>query len=406
MDQIGDGIAILQGAGVTESFIKFRQDNNFYYLTGVEVPDAALLLNGKNKSAILFVPDNTPPDIKNEAIIKPGKDAAAAYKMTDVLSKSLFSLYLNYYGSAGKPIYVVSSPEETTEMSRDRCMQLRSNQINDPWDGRVGKEVAFINNIKNRLPSAIIKDLTPILDSMRWIKDEKEIAVLRECGKIGSHGFDEAMRVTRAGIFEYQVVAACDFVYENEGTQCPAYFPIAASGERGLSWHYNANNHPLKAGDIILMDYAPDYHYYVTDITRTWPVEGKFTDIQLKFYNCIKETEEKVIAAMKPGVTEEMLLQVAKDVYVKNGLEKYWLNYIGHFVGMSVHDVGPYDKPFVAGVVFNVEPIIEDKELKIHLRLEDTVVITATGAENVTALTTTDPEAIYKLMKEKGIGEK
>ena len=154
------------------------------------------------------------------------------------------------------------------------------------------------------------------------------------------------------------------------------------------------------------MDYAPDYHYYVTDITRTWPVEGKFTDIQLKFYNCIKETEEKVIAAMKPGVTEEMLLQVAKDVYVKNGLEKYWLNYIGHFVGMSVHDVGPYDKPFVAGVVFNVEPIIEDKELKIHLRLEDTVVITATGAENVTALTTTDPEAIYKLMKEKGIGEK
>src|SRR6478609_1277 len=108
-------------------------------------------------------------------------------------------------------------------------------------------------------------------------------------GKICAHGFDEAMRVTRAGIFEYQVVAACDFVYENEGAQCPAYFPIAASGERGLSWHYNANNHAMKDGDVILVDYAPELNYYTTDITRTWPVGGKFTDIQLKFYNCIKE---------------------------------------------------------------------------------------------------------------------
>jgi Xaa-Pro aminopeptidase len=406
MEQIGDGIAVLQGAGMTEAFVKFRQDNNFYYLTGVETPDAILILNGKRKTTLLFVPDNTSPDIKEEAVIKPGEQAAALYKMTRVLSRTQFTSYFQYYASEGQPVYVCSSPEETAEMSRDRCRQIRTNQINDPWDGRAGKEVAFINNIKNRLPAATIKDLTPILDNMRSVKDEKEIAVLRECGKIGAHGFDEAMRVTRPGIYEYQVVAACDFVYENEGAQCPAYFAIAASGERGLSWHYNANNHLLKEGEVILLDYAPDYDYYVTDITRTWPVSGKFTDIQLKFYNCIKDAEEKVIAAMKPGVTEETLLQVAKEVYIKHGLEKYWLNYIGHFVGMSVHDVGPYDKPFVAGVVYNVEPIIEDKELKIHLRLEDTIVITATGSENLTSATTTEPEAIYRLIKEKGIGEK
>jgi Xaa-Pro aminopeptidase len=278
--------------------------------------------------------------------------------------------------------------------------------MNDPWDGRIGKEVHFYNTLKERFPSASLKSLTPILDDMRWVKDEKEIAVLRTCGQIGGHGFDEAMRVTRPGIYEYQVVAACDFVYENEGAQCPAYFAIAASGERGLSWHYNANNHLLKAGEVILLDYAPDYNYYVTDITRTWPVDGKFTDTQLKFYNCIKEAEEKVIAAMKPGVTENDLLKVAGDVYTNHGLQKYWLNYIGHFVGMAVHDVGSYDKPFVPGVVFNIEPIIEDKEMKIHLRLEDTVVITSKGSENLTANTTVVPEDIYKLMKQKGLGEK
>jgi Xaa-Pro aminopeptidase len=128
--------------------------------------------------------------------------------------------------------------------------------------------------------------------------------------------------------------------------------------------------------------------------------------VQLKYYECIREAEEKVIAAMKPGVTVNDLKKIAKDVYIKHGYEKLWLDYIGHFVGMAVHDVGPYDKPFVPGVVFNVEPIIEDKDLKIHLRLEDTVVTTAAGSENLTAGTTVVPEQIYKLMKERGVGEK
>jgi Xaa-Pro aminopeptidase len=278
--------------------------------------------------------------------------------------------------------------------------------MNDPWDERIPKEVNFIHKIKERYPLVAVKDLSPVMDMMRWVKDEKEIKVMRECGRIGALGFDEAMRVTRPGIYEYQVVAACDFVYQNEGTQGPAYFAIAASGERGLSWHYNANNHLLKEGDVILLDYAPDHHYYTTDITRTWPIADKFSDVQLKYYECIREAEEKVIAAMKPGVTVNDLKKIAKDVYIKHGYEKLWLDYIGHFVGMAVHDVGPYDKPFVPGVVFNVEPIIEDKDLKIHLRLEDTVVTTATGSENLTAGTTVVPEQIYKLMKERGVGEK
>ena len=406
MQQIGDGIVILQGAELPEAFVKFRQDNNFYYLTGVEMPGAALVLDGKNKSVTLFVPDKIPGDVKEEAIIKPGDEAAKLYKVNRVISKSQMAMFLQYFGSENRPFYLVSSPEEIAEMSRDRSMNIRAIRFNDPLDGRVSKEANFYKKIQENFPSVVIKNLTPVLDNMRWVKDAKEIAVMREGGLIGAHGIDEAMRVTKAGIYEYQVVAACDFIFENEGAQGPAYFAIAASGERGLSWHYNANNHLLKDGEVILLDYAPDYCYYTTDITRTWPVSGKFTDVQLKFYNCIKEAEEKVIAAMRPGVTEDSLEKIAKDIYIKHGLEKYWLNYIGHFVGMAVHDVGPYDKPFVTGVVYNVEPIIEDKDLKIHLRLEDTIVITATGSENLTRGTTVIPENIYRLMREKGVGEK
>lgn len=406
MEQIGDGIAILLAADNNEGYIQFRQDNNFYYLSGVEVPGAVLVLNGKTKTSVLMIPDIVPVDLKDEAIIKPGKEAAVQYKVSSVISKSAMTNYLLHFSQLGQPFYIVMAPEETIEMSRDRCLDLRAERLSDPWDGRIAKEVNFFNKLKERFPSLIIKDLTPVLDNMRWVKDDKEIAVLRVCGKIGALGFDEAMRVTKPGIFEYQVVASCDFVYKNAGAQFPAYYAIAASGERGLTWHYNANNHLMKDGDVILLDYAPDFNYYTTDITRTWPVGGTFTEVQLKMYNCIKDAEAQVIAAMKPGVTVSDLEKIAKAVYVKHGYEKLWPNYIGHFVGMSVHDVGPYDKPFVKGVVFNVEPIIEDKELKIHLRLEDTIVITATGSENLTAKTPVEHEQIYKLIREKGVGEK
>jgi Xaa-Pro aminopeptidase len=406
MEKIGDGILILQGAELTEGYIKFRQDNNFYYLTGVEVPDAVLIIDGKSKESVLLVPDKISNDIKTEAMIIPGKEAATEYRFNQVLSKSAMSNILHHFSEMGQPFFLQQSPQELAEMSRDRCMMTRANRINNPWDGRVSKEVNFYNKIKERFPATIVNDITPILDAMRWVKDKKEIAVIRECGRIGCLGINEAIKVTRPGIYEYQTVAACDFIYGDMGTAGPAYYAIAASGERGLIWHYNANNHLLEAGTVLLIDYAPEVNYYVTDITRTWPVQGEFTEEQLKFYNCVKEARDEIIKAMKPGITVNDLRKVGAAVYKKNGLEKYWFGYVGHFVGMAVHDVGSYETPFVEGVVFNVEPILEDKDKKIHIRLEDTIVITATGSENLTPQSPVDVKAIYALMKEKGVGEK
>jgi Xaa-Pro aminopeptidase len=400
IDYIGDGLAIFQGASLPEPYIKFRQDNNFYYLTGVEIPDAVLVINGKSKKSILFIPDHIPEDIKVEARIKANAEDTKTYKLDMILPKPELTGYLGYFAGQSVPFYCQTEAAELMEMTRDRSQMYWIDRINDPWDGRVSREQVFINKLKERYSTVTVKSITPLMDSLRWVKDQKEIAVLRECGRIGSLGFDEAMKVTKPGMYEYQLVASCDYVYQNNGTD-PAYFAIAASGERGLMWHYNANNHQLKEGEVILIDYAPQLNYYATDITRTWPVSGKFTAQQLKFYNVIKDMRAQVMSAMKPGITLKAMEDIGKAVFIKHGMEKYWIGYVGHFVGLSVHDVGPYDKPFVPGVVFNLEPLIEDKELKFHLRLEDTIVITETGYENLTPQSPVEPEDIYKMMKEK-----
>ncbi len=405
MEKIGDAVVVLQGASLPEGYIKFRQDNNFYYLSGVETPDAVMIIDGRNKRSTLLVPDEIYRDIKQEARIKVGDSAAREYKFDAVVSKTRFTYYLQGFANSNATVYISFTPEEMQEMCRDRSLQQNVRHINDPWDGRVSKEINFYNKLHERFPVLTIKNISPILDDMRWVKDDKEIAVIRECGRIGCLGIDEAIRVTRPGIYEYQTVAASDFVYVNNGASFPAYFPIAASGEQGLDWHYNANNHLLEEGTVLLIDYAPELNYYMTDITRTWPVSGKFNPDQQKYYACIKEARSSIIAAMKPGVYLKELEAICKKVYEKHGFAAMYPGGIGHFVGMSVHDVGDYTKPFVKGTVFNVEPIIEDKVKKMHLRLEDTIVITETGAENLTPQSPVDEEAIYKLMREKGVGE-
>ena len=157
------------------------------------------------------------------------------------------------------------------------------------------------------------------------------------------------------------------------------------------------------------MDYGADYEYYTSDVTRTWPVSGRFTPEQEKMYLCILEVRDKVIAAMKPGVTITQLQDIAEEVYKRHGFHKEFLaigRYIGHTVGISVHDVLSFDRqrPFEAGVVFNVEPVLQIPEKKIHFRLEDTVLIMPSGAENMTASAPAGVEEIYALIRQKALG--
>jgi Xaa-Pro aminopeptidase len=165
----------------------------------------------------------------------------------------------------------------------------------------------------------------------------------------------------------------------------------------------------MQEGDVVYMDYGADYEYYASDVTRTWPVSGRFTPEQEKMYRCILEVRQALISAMKPGVTIVSLQDVAEGIYKRHGFHKEFLaigRSIGHTVGISTHDVLSFDRkrPFEAGVVYNVEPILEIPEKKIHIRLEDTVLITPGGAENMTAGAPAGIEEIYALIRQKPLG--
>ena len=227
--------------------------------------------------------------------------------------------------------------------------------------------------------------------------------------KIGAEGVKEAMRGTRPGMYEYELEAVARFVYTKLGARGDAFRPIVASGPNTMIWHYSANNRRMQDGEVVYMDYGADYEYYTSDVTRTWPVSGRFTPEQEKIYRCILEVRQTVIAAMKPGVTIVNLQDIAEEVYKRHGFHKEFLaigRSIGHTVGISGHDVLSFDRkrPFEAGVVYNVEPILEIPEKRIHLRLEDTVLITPGGAENMTAGAPVSVEEIYALIRQKALG--
>jgi Xaa-Pro aminopeptidase len=265
-----------------------------------------------------------------------------------------------------------------------------------------------VKALQQLLPQLALQDVNPFLDDLRWVKTPFEIELMRKSCQIGAEGVKEAIKGTRPGMFEYELEAAARYVYTRLGARGDAFRPIVASGSNTLIWHYSANNRQMKDGDVVYMDYGADYEYYTSDITRTWPVSGRFTAEQEKMYRCILEVRDTVIAAMKPGMTISKMQEIAEAVYKKHGYHQEFLavsRYIGHTVGISVHDVTPSDRlrPFEPGVVFNVEPILEIADKKIHLRLEDTVLITATGAENMTAGVPAGVEEIYALIRQKAL---
>jgi Xaa-Pro aminopeptidase len=188
-----------------------------------------------------------------------------------------------------------------------------------------------------------------------------------------------------------------------------AFTPIAASGSNTVAQHYEANNRRMQAGDVVLLDFGADYDYYTSDVTRTWPVSGRFSPEQEKMYRCVLEASKTIIAMMKPGVTITQMRQAALDVYRRHGFDKQFEadgRYVGHYVGMSVHDVNPgADVPLQAGATFNVEPLLTLNDQMIHVRLEDTILVTPNGAENLTKDVPVEIDEIYALIRQKGIGQ-
>jgi Xaa-Pro aminopeptidase len=402
MAKIGSAVAVLQGAPDTRAYTAFRQDNNFYYLTGVEVPDALLLLDGSQNRSILFLPGRNQESERWEgARLLPGTDARRRTGIDEVLDLDQFGSELEKRAGALRVLYVPFSPQETAATSRDRALEHDSARQRDPWDGRSSRESAFENSLKVRLgPSVQIRNLAPAIDGLRRVKDAQEIELLRRAGSIGALGMKEAIRTAKPGMFEYQVAATAEYHFSWQGASGPAFHPIVGSGPNSCMPHYGQNRRRMAAGDIAVFDFGPDYRYYQADITRTFPVSGRFTEEQAKAYQAVLDAQTAALERVRPGATFEALNEAVQGVLDRHGYARYQMHAVSNYVGMSVHDVGD-PTAFEPGVVIAVEPGIYIPERNLGVRIEDTVLVTQDGCEVLTKEVPKEIRDIEALMSGK-----
>ncbi|MBT3749896.1 MAG: M24 family metallopeptidase, partial [Bacteroidetes bacterium] len=289
----------------------------------------------------------------------------------------------------------------------------------DFWDGRLSKEIHFIALLKSRNPRSEVLDLSPFLDEMRSIKSPREIELLRKAGELSAKAIIAAMKRSQPGVYEYQLDAEARYVFLDGGARLEGYRSITASGVKNIrDGHYYYNSSKLLDGDLVLMDFAPDYGYYTSDIGRMWPVNGKFKPWQRELCQWILIYHKEIISRIEPGRTpkeimdevEELLMpkinntKFSKEIYKKavSKMIKTGGGVFSHTVGMAVHDVGHYrEAPLKEGQVFAVDPQLRIKEEGLYMRIEDTGVVTIDGFENFTALAPMELKDIEKIIGSK-----
>ncbi len=420
-----NAIALIQSAPSVAGFKVFRQSNTFYYLCGLEEGHAYLLLNGKNRSTTLYLPHRDEGREQSQGKILSAEDAELIQQLTGiqrVLPVEFLSSDLVGTGliKADVPLlYTPLSPAETGNDSRDEILHGQARAAADPWDSHTPREALFKNLLHDRFPAFEIRDLSPLLDSMRLIKSPREIEVIRKATQIAGLGIVEAMRSTAPGVYEYQLDAAAKYIFYQHGAQGDGYPAIIGGGTNAYMGHYFRKTDRLKDGDLVLMDYAPDYHNYTSDVTRIWPVNGTFDPAQTALYEYIVAYRDALFRHLKPGVTsDEVLDRAAADMegYLKGkafarpahqqAVEE-GLKFRGHFqhpVGMAVHDVGVVHRvPLQPGMVFTIDPMIWIPEERLYIRIEDVVVITETGAENLSAFVPSSIRDVEKTIREEGL---
>ncbi|UCE40860.1 MAG: aminopeptidase P family protein [Candidatus Aminicenantes bacterium] len=427
-DQIGkEAIAIIQSAPMPDSYVKFRQSNQFYYLCGVETWNSTLLLDGSQRRSIIFLP----PKRSVEGHMFAAEDQRHIIGMTGVNATMPVDEMGEYlarlsYRSSIKSIYTPFFSFEGLAMSRDLASIGDANKSANPWDNRPPRAANFVNLLRLRYPQFEVKNLSPILDVMRLIKSPAELNLIRRATVLSGQAIMECMRSMEPGVFEYEIAALAKFVFLRNGAQGDAYHAIAASGPNMIHSHYNANFRKVEDGDFFILDYAPDYRYYMSDLTRTWPVNGKFNGWQRELYGFYVRCYQAILKAIRPHETASVIIKEAvaemkqalaetefsKEIYEKAAksfvarftrASSYAGSRLGHWVGLSTHDVGRDSGPLRPGMVFTIEPALRVPEENIYIRCEDLIIIHDDHAEIASDFLPLAIDDVEKLMKEEGL---
>ncbi len=402
MERVKGGMILLFANAFSPPGVRFRQDNDFYYFTGCEDKSGILLMRPETGESLLFLPRKTPREEMVEGKNLLGDtDAQKKTNLGAVHPISYFNEYLaRNMNKVTRTFYVRLSGQDTVDISRREAVLFQARRGRNPYNAQISLDQYRVKKLRERFPSFEIKDIAPLIDAMRVIKSPREIEILRRNGKISAEGIKAAMRVTRPGGYEYELEAAAMHVVLKNGALGPAYPPIVGSGPNSCTWHYEKSERRMKAGDVVLMDFGANLDYLSMDITRTWPVSGKFTLEQKEVYQTVLEVQKACIEAYRPGVTVEDVREYVAKVMKKKKIDTRGLKgTIHHYVGMSTHDVGLYEVPLKEGMVFTIEPGLYYREKELGVRIEDTVLITRDGCEVLTKDVPKEIDEIEALMQ-------
>lgn len=407
-------IAILRGAVIKirnhDADHPFRQDSDFYYLTGFNEPNAVLALSKDDKGNVSYVLFNQSSDPIAE--IWTGKrigqdNACKVYKADESFDIANIDNTMPDLFAGKQIVYYPLGADEQLDLNILNWLKLAKNKV-----------ASFIPDT--------LTDVLPFIHELRLFKSEQELEFMRKAAVISANAHLELMRSCKAGMQEYQLEAIFNAKCLDAGCRSLAYNSIVASGNNSCTLHYTANDQQLVSGDLVLVDAGGEYNNYAADITRTFPVNGKFTESQRLIYNLVLDAQLAGIAEVKPGNTWDRVQIVIVEILVKgliklgilsgdykqlikdNAYKKFYMHSSGHWLGLDVHDSGKYKingrwRKFEPGMVLTVEPGIyiannisgiESKWLGLGVRIEDDVLVTKKGHE---VLSSAAPKTIEEI---------
>jgi Xaa-Pro aminopeptidase len=327
------GNAVVLRAAPDQELVKYKQEENFYYLTGFDEPNAILLLDAASNppQEFLFLPDRKPAEERwTGAKLGPGPEAEKVTGFARVLSTSEFEAMLKKVSGHVKAIYD-------------------------------------------------LKDVAWDIASLRQVKSPTELALLEKAIDITVKGQQAAARTIAPGVMEYEVEAALEYEFRRNGAERPGFPSIVGSGPYSAVLHYDKSERRMQAGDVVVVDIGAEYSGYSADVTRTFPVSGKFTPRQLEIYQIVLDAQKAAMAKVKPGARISDLHQAAMGYIRSKGYDKYFIHGTSHHIGLEVHDVGETSRVFEPNMVVTVEPGIYIPEEQLGVRIEDDVLVTSTG---------------------------
>ena len=389
--RIGHGAVLIPAAherDLEKDYVQdndFRQSNTFFYFTQLETQDAWLLMTARGPDSletVLFLPPRNPSQERWTGL-RLGPDSAAARLSgiaTVLPNDSLDRRLLAARFRTGGPVYV---PLDENTREERRILDLT-------------------------FGGADVRNVRPLTDSMRAVKDADEIARLRTAVNISVAGHVAAMQAARPGMYEYELEAALEAGFRRNGADRVGYPSIVGSGPNSTTLHYDVNRRRTQDGELVVIDAAAEWGQYTADVTRTFPMNGKFTPRQKAIYDLVLGAQQAAFDSVRPGVTMRQLDAVARRYMREHSGnlcgnktcdDRELFNHgLGHPIGMDVHDVG-FSRPFEPGTVITLEPGIYLVAENLGVRIEDDVLVTATGGEWLSAGAPRTTDAIERLMR-------